>query len=179
MLINQIEIKDNILNKLKFFDNGFSDLFLDYTAERIVSYENDTSIAYGVDDRFGNYFYLRNDGNIQISKSNEIVAHISNLELKNPVVLVAVVSDANPNELLKCLLNALGTFNEIEIQRAFITNEKVITSEYSFLKLDAQKSILARLGNKTLIKIGFTMFENFQPNDRECFDCNPCKDCYL
>ena len=177
MSINQKEIKDSILSKLKFFNNGFSDLFMDHAAEKIISYENDESLSYGIDDRFGNYFYLRNDGNIQISKTNGVLSNYSGLELKNPIVMVALVSNVNPNELLKCLLNTIGTNNEIEIHRAFITNETVVISEFSFLKSEAQKSILSRLGGKTLIKIAFTIFEDFQPNDRDCFTCNPCKDC--
>ena len=177
MSISQNEIKDSILSKLKFFNNGFSDLFLDQAAQKIVSYENDESLSYGIDDRYGNYFYLRNDGNIQISKSSAIVQHISNLDIRNPIVLVANVANANPNELFKCLLNVIGISNEIEINRAFLTNEKVITSEFAFLKSEAQKNILSRLGGRTLIKIAFTIYENFQPNDRDCHDCNPCKDC--
>ncbi|WP_312208276.1 hypothetical protein [Empedobacter sp.] len=178
MSVTQVEIKNEILEKMKFFNNGFSDLFMDYTAERLVSYKENTSISYGIDDRFGNYFYLRNDGDIKVSKSRDrIIDHIPNIELSNPIVFVANVANADPNELLKCLLNSLGTNNEIEINKAFITNEKVIKSEYSFLNIDAQKNILSRIGDRSLVKISFTIFEIFQPNDRDCVKCNPCIDC--
>ncbi|ADX66961.1 Uncharacterised protein [Weeksella virosa] len=176
-MISQSHIKKNLLNQLNFFNYGFSDLYMDHSAKRLISLDQKENVAYGVDDRYGNYFYLRNDGNVRVSQGEKIIESSKNLLLTNTIVLVANVSNAYPEKLLECLLNYLGIQDDIIINSAQITNEKVINSEYPLLDRAEKNIILSQLHNRTLVKLEFISYSTMQPNERNCYECNPCKNC--
>lgn len=176
-MINQEHIKQNLLDRLNFFNYGFADLYMDHSAKRLISLEQKESVAYGIDDRFGNYFYLRNDGNVRISQGERIIASSKNLLLSNSIVLVANVSNVHPEKLLECILNYLGVQDDVMINSAQITNEKVVDSEYPLLEREEKNKILSQLHNRTLVKIDFTSYSTMQPNERDCYECIPCKKC--
>ena len=180
MQIEAENIKNSLLEKLKFFNNGFANVYLDETASKYVSLDGKENIALGVDDRYANYFYIRSSGDIRINKSRQQLVNCSTtIEMTSSMVLFANIQKGNPEKLLECLINALliSVGEDFEITRAETTNEKVIKSEYIFLGLDAVKSILLRTFNRTFVKIEFTLFKEMQPNDKSCYTCNPCIDC--
>lgn len=173
-------IKNSLLEKLKFFNNGFANVYLDETASRYLSLDGKTDIALGIDDRYGNYFYIRNNGTVKISKAKVQMSNcVTSLDLNTNMVLVANMSNANPDKLLECLLNALSVSvsEDFEITSATLTNEKVVLSEYSFIGIEKIKSLLMRLGKRTLVKIEFVLYKQMNPNSKDCYTCNPCIDC--
>lgn len=181
MLINQKNIADKLMDDLEFFNHGFHGLYIDHTAARLVTTDGKTNLAYGIDDRFGNYFYLRNDGVVNIGNAAKIMDCDKSLELRSNIVFVANVKNADPEQLLQCILNSLGTHHDngaqLQITSALITNERVVATEYPFMKADEHKQILARISGWSLVKVVFSGFSFFQPNSRDCWDCKPCKDC--
>lgn len=177
---NELEnIKNVLIDNLKFINNGFANLYLDETASKYISLDNKTNVALGIDDRYANYFYLRSVGNIQVSKAPKLVSDVNTLEFSNSISLVVNVAKANPDKLLECFVNALMVYSneDFEIIRILSTNEMVVKSEYSFLNQEGIKSILARLSGRTMLKIEFTLYKTLQPNTRACYECNPCLDC--
>ena len=172
-------IKNVLVDGLKFINNGFANLYLDETASKYVSLDGKTNVALGIDDRYANYFYLRSNGNMQVSNGKRLTGCVPTLQLNDSISLVVNVAKASPDKLLECVLNALAIYTkeDFEVTRIYTTNEKVVKSEYAFLGQDAIKQILARLSGRTLLKIEFTLFKEFQPNPRDCYKCNPCLDC--
>lgn len=174
-LIDKIE-KD-ILDRYKFFDYGFSNMYIDYSAKKILNYSEEEYIEFGIDDRLGNYFYIRHDGDTSIDYGVDVIDINKNIEIQNNYSLVAVVDGADAEKLLYCLINVLGLYNNLKLYKAYITKERVINSEYSFLNSEDRNNILYKTSNKTLIKVLFNTFEYYQPFDKECFCCNPSKTC--
>lgn len=172
-------LKDWVLSKNKYFNIGFANLCYDNISGRLRSTEDSEDIAAGVDDRFGNYFYIRHAGGIQYRRSNEQLSGCRNSQdIFINCTIVSVVNDAFALDLQLCVLNSLLRYRAAEIKpiSGLIVREDVVKKEYPNMKANALEVILQNLGNKTIISIDFEYGTPFHPNGDDC-PCQPCKTC--
>lgn len=172
-------LKKWVLEKNKYFQNGFANLHYDNISGRLRSTEGDEDIAAGIDDRFGNYFYIRHTGGVQYRRSSEQLSGCRNgQDIFVSCTIVCVVNDAMAADLNLCVLNSLLRYRDADIKpiRGLIVREEVVKKEYPNMKPKALEVILQNLGNKTIISIDFEFGSAFHPNGDDC-PCQPCKTC--
>lgn len=171
MLNSLVEnIKQTILETNEYFVNGYSKVIQNPDLGLVLDGEMPVFPA----DNLGNYFYLRLPNNVGFDNStyNYIADNIKGTGLVAPVVLVAIVRDADPDKLIKNLVNTLqGLCDEIiTFTQAIYIREEVIRQELQFMNPEARDKALANV-NQTIVSVSFTINEPFEYS--RCIT-NPC-----
>lgn len=165
-----IQIKDYILETNLYFDRGFSDVYLD--EKRGIVHNNNVVFPM---DTLGNYFYLRLPSVVRFTTrpQDKISDCLYGFSINAPVILVAVVKDADADKLMTNLLSTLAS-QSVSIQSAIFESASVVLQELARTKTEIQDAALARIGKHTIVSISFTLDSQFIPSN--CI-VNPCKEC--
>lgn len=166
------DIKNAILQYNTYFDKGFTGVYQD-ERKGIVHNEN---VIFPM-DTLGNYFYLRLPSVVRFTTrpQDKISDCLYGMSVNAPIILVAVVKDADPDKLVKNLLYTLATMN-VSIQSAVFDSASVVLQELSRVSSSVQDAALARISNHTIVSIAFTLDSVFIPQKLNCIT-NPCKEC--
>ncbi len=172
-------LRDYILKKNPYFSSGYANAFTDTETEAIYAYVNGDLKAIFPEDRFGNYFYLRNDPNIKFTpKTGYQECGIGRFNFDDAMTcyLVAVVNDADDYELINNLRNTvLGFGGLIGIPvNAMWQRENVVLSEMKDFSEECKFTALTNLKDQSIVKIQLTLSKEYIPNN--CIN-NPCKTC--
>jgi len=170
-------LKEYILSTNKYFNSGFINVYFDSSASIYLSSEKQDLTPFGIDDRLGNYFYIRSLGNIKYRYSrNQLSICQNSQEVSQEFRLISIVNNGINYKMIECLLNSILTFQTFEIQVNSSNDliESIIRNEYNYLKKEKINSILMNLGNKKIISIDFLIKTDFYPSKCECKPCNEC-----
>lgn len=174
-----ILLRDHILDKNKYFNQGFANVYQDATTGLIYQGDSSEKFAVGIDDTFGNYFYLRTDPEIRYNDSRpQLRDSKPSLDENVRSYLVAVVDDARPKDLVQCLLDTLLKYSNERIRpvRAIYIREAAIAKELSKLVKEDVEYALQNLGERQVIIIEFEFNTRFSPLPDNCI-INPCNTC--
>ncbi len=136
----------------------------------------------GIDDRFGNYAYIRHDGKITYSKVapiETISGCVASIRKSLPATLVAVLYDADPEKLEECLINSLITWQGGNGAALTVTSGQILTQHAVLDEIDNledadAKEVLQKIDRYTVVSINFTLSSLQHAVSRQC-PCNPCK----
>lgn len=173
------DLKDFILSKNTYFNNGYAGAFKDETG-LVYTIPKKDRLPLSINDKLGNYFYIRLDGDISINPSSSIKAMDCNGGLgyydTARVQLVAFMKDADAYTLMGNLRTTVSGYNALSCipVSANLISESVIRAENSGLKDDDIQAMLQRLKNLTVIRLTLEITA-IQP-ETSCI-YNPCKSC--
>jgi hypothetical protein len=175
-----IALKDFLLDKNRFFDQGLANVYLDEITGLIYQGDGSEKFAVGIDDQFGNYFYIRTDADIRYSQSRPQVTD-SSMALDETVkcYLVAVVDQARPKELVQCLLNSIVRYGNERIRpiRALYIREIAVAKELARLPKEDIQYALQNLAERQVVVLEFDFTTKFTARADGC-PCDPiCKTC--
>lgn len=164
-------IKEFILEKNTYFNNGYSDVYQNEEVGLVLSGNNPVFPA-----DLGNYFYLRLHTNVTFSNGgvNSIADSIKGVGLNVNIVLVAIVKEAKHDILLQNLVNTIQAYcgEDISFNGATYNSDEVIRQELSFMTQDARDKAMANLpDNLAIVSLSFTYSAPFTFNN--CI-YNPC-----
>lgn len=174
MLIAEVNtIKDLILQNNPYLHNGYTNVYQNTDYGIILE---DGSQAVFPASELGNYFYLRLPNNVNFRNGGEftISDSIKGLGLIANIVLVACVSNADPDKLLENLLNTLMHSCEMNIDftSAIIHKNDVISQELAFMSEVQRSKAKANVPDRyTIVSLSFTLAHSFKFN--KCI-VNPC-----
>lgn len=162
-------IRDYILTKNTYFQNGYSDVIQD--VKGII--RNGQQIVFP-DDKKGNYFYLRQPDKFDITAST--MAKISDcrggVAYKGDITLVAYLTNADANTVISNLVVTLLGISEVYLKSAIVQPERVVLNELSKSSDDVKKKGMANIHSKmTLVSVIFTVEEDILS---KCIT-DPCK----
>lgn len=168
-----------LLDNLGFFNQAFANVYLDESTGYILQGDGSEKFAVGIDDHFGNYFYIRTDPDIRYSDARSPLTDTGkNLDETLKCYLVAVVDDAKPKELVQSVLNALLLYGNQRIRptRAIYHRETAVGKELAKIDKEAVQYVLQHLGEKQVVILEFDFITVFSPIHFECIP-SPCKSC--
>ena len=175
-----ILLRDFVLDKYRLFDQGFANVFLDELTGLIYQGEGSEKFAVGVDDEFGNYFYIRTDAAIDYSDSRQQLSDSSRmLDETIRCYLVAVVDGARPKELVQRLLNTLLSYGKERIRpiRSVYIREVAAAKELAKIRKEDLQYVLEHLHERQVVSLEFQFTTQFSRLPENCLP-NPCKsDC--
>lgn len=165
----------HILTNNPYFDKGFGNAF----KEQGVVYAEDVTAILFPQDTYGNYFYLRHDGEISFREergsemANRGPGRIGFIDAQ-PMALVAVMRDANAYTLLNNLRNSAMGYNALVAvpTGALLVREQVVIDEMRGAEDEEVGKALANLNNQTIIRIKLTVYKSWRGNT--CIT-DPCK----
>lgn len=169
-----------ILTHNPYFKQGFANVSIDEKLG-IVGDENKPIFP---SSSFGDYFYVRYAAPVALSNlaSGFMEEGRMAASYQIPLVLVAVVRDADSDILFTNLLTTLANYKDKGLQavRFERTSEEVIeivTTELAGLKPADLDAALQRLDtSQTLVSIRFTLVSDIEIQSLSCIQ-NPCKPC--
>lgn len=164
-----------------WFDEVAGPAWVDDFTGRLLYGENNDYKETGIDDRLGNYAYIRTAGVISYQRPfNRATDCLPQSSKSLPATLVAVLYDGEPYKMESTLHDTLLTWGK---DGAFITlsNSQVITNlavldEYAAAGKEVQEEALQRIGRYTVVSINFTVNLQQVVMMSTC-PCNPCKSC--
>lgn len=174
-------LKDFILSKNTYFDNGYANVFKDSDTKKIFTRSGNELVCVFPNDNLGNYFYLRNEAGIQYQPQlAERVTDSGPARLlfndNVSVQLIAVVKDADAYVLLNNLRNTAMMYKEMNVipASAIWLSEDVIVTEMAGSEAKDISAALQRIKNETIVRLTLTVSKQYIPNN--CI-VNSCKNC--
>ncbi|WP_346318178.1 hypothetical protein [Chitinophaga sp. YIM B06452] len=170
------KLKDFLMDKLRFFNQGFANVYLDELTGLIYQGDSFEKFAVGINDSFGNYFYIRTEANIDYSESRPQVTDSSaSVDEALRCYLVAVVDKAQPKELVQAILNALLQYGSEKIRpvRAVHHRETAVAKELAKIGREEIKDVLQRLGSWQVVILEFSLYTRFTAKPFNCIP-SPC-----
>lgn len=153
-----IALKDFILNRAGVFCSGFANVILDESTGLIVRGDGFEKQAIGIDDRFGNYFYIRNEPEIRYTDArSQFSDSRRSVDETVKCYLVAVVDNALPKELIQILLDSLLVYGDKRIRpiKAISTREAAVAKELAKIPKEDLQSVLQHLYDWQVVSIEF------------------------
>lgn len=172
-----ISLRDFVLDKNRFFNQGFAGVFLDELTGLIYQGEGSEKFAVGIDDQFGNYFYIRNEANIDYTESRTQLSDNSRtLDETTKCYLVAVVDNADPKALVLCLLNTLMNYGNERIRpvRSICIREVAVQKELAKIRKEDVQFVLERLSERQVVSLEFQFTTKYKVVPFSCIP-SPCK----
>lgn len=161
-------LREYILSNNNYFTDGFDNAF---QQDGIYCRRNNDLLQIFPNDNNGNYFYIRQIGNITF---NKIQPKPYIYQDKTSYKLVAIVSNADPNKLINNLRSTLLNYSEIDVKDASFIRELIIIAELQRMKNNIIQKALQRLKNETIVSISFDLYSTFIASN--CKIINPCND---
>lgn len=174
-----IQLKDFLLGHLGFFNQGFANVYLDELTGLVHQGDGSEKFAVGINDIFGNYFYIRTDAEIRYSDTRPQFSDTRrSIDETVKCYLVAVVDDAKPKLLVQSLLNCILNYGNERIRpiRAIYHRETAVAKELSKLSDEDIVYALQHLEEKQVVIIEFDFTTIFTPEKPACIPL-PCKTC--
>lgn len=174
--VDFILLKEFVLENNQYFNLGFANVYLDDLTGLIYQGESFEKFAIGINDTFGNYFYLRTDPDIryvdtriQLSDNKRTIDEIVHC------YLVAIVENAKPKELVQCLLDTLLKYGNERIRpvRSIYIREAAVAKELKKLSKEHINQVLQNLGTRQVAIIEFDFITTYSPISTSCLP-NPC-----
>lgn len=180
---NYIHLKNYILQRNPYFNQGFSNVHYERLTGRITADEHRVEILAGVDDHKGNYFYIRTEDGFSYAPLRQVSNCRPATQVYTAGMLVAVVRKGNAKDLHYNLLNTLlsyrgpdESYTQPVTGRIFASD--VIETEFASLEDKDIKSIIARaaLQELTLVSIAFRINFEVHAANETCYK-TPCEGC--
>jgi len=174
------KVRDCILANNKYFCEGYSNVWRDEQTNQILTMKADQYKVVFPNDTLGDYFYLRNDGNIVFNPSAEnLISDCidSAYDTNITVNLVAIMDNADPEELLSNLLTTIQYCEgfRTNLVSASTNPSTIITNELLNLA-DADIQAALQRNKRTIVSLTFNMIDAIVIKDPSCIE-NPCKLC--
>lgn len=172
------QLRDFILQKNTYFDNGFAFAFQDVTEGYI--FESD-KVIFPADD-LGNYFYLRLPDALKFDYSKEYQASdcYNGVGIVFDIVLVACVRNAEYDILVDNLINTLFSYkNQVLKQtKVILAQDEVILQELRKVKTkeDIEAALQRIPDDMTFCSIHLTFTISYVTQGTGCI-VNPCLPC--
>lgn len=166
------KIKDAILVDNDYMFAGFANVSVNPMIGVVVDMD-DMEIPVFPADTFGNFFYLRSDGDVKFGGSigTGVSDDNSALGVSFGLVLVACVKDADEDSLLNNMLNTLMDYQNdywIEVASADVNKYNVVAKELSGMDRESKMKALSNIPKEsTIISIKL--------NIRTIFNKSNCK----
>lgn len=169
------EIAEAILNACGFFQRGFPFAQIWEGKDLVVEQPGPNGEAryVGINDIFGNYFYIRVGAQIDAEPAKASADCASAIHERYACSLVAIVAGADPFILKDAILNILLKHG-LKIGAQSMDAPAILKAELKGLDDAGADRAVARLKNNTLVKIDFELRRLFQTNSCEY---SPCKSC--
>ncbi len=176
------QLRDFILEQNAYFVNGYANAYKDDVTNAIHVRDGKDVQRLLPADTAGNYFYLRNDGQLKHeAKEPERLTdngaqRLSFLDTQ-VVYLVAVVNNADPYQLVENIRNTAMMYQNMNVQpvSSHWNREQVVTAELAKMKADDISAVLQRLKDETIVRIQLNVSKVFLPTT--CI-INPCNNDY-
>ncbi|PUZ25016.1 hypothetical protein DCC81_11930 [Chitinophaga parva] len=164
-----IALKDFILNRAGVFCSGFANVILDESTGLIVRGDGFEKQAIGIDDRYGNYFYIRNEPEIRYTDARSQISDTRrSVDETVKCYLVAIVENAMPKELIQILLDSLLQYGDKRIRpiKSISTREAAVAKEFAKIPKEDLQNALQHLYNRQVVIIEFDFVTTW--NAGEC-----------
>jgi len=153
------QLKDFILQKYSFFNNGYANVIKPDNTQIVVD-ENMNEYV-GIADNLGNYFYIRS-----LKKSNYDKLDNNRYSKITQCRIVVVGNNLDDDILEQSIINSL-VVNRCIIQSSNVDKTSVFREE------TGTQNMTNALKEMNIISIDFEVLELVNP--RNCGDLNPCK----
>lgn len=165
-------LKEYILDKNKYFDNGFANAYKDNSTHAVWVREHKDLIRIMPADTIGNYFYLRNETWTKYEAKEpqrlaDTGAHRLTFLDTMSVQLVAVVDSADPYMLLENLRNTVLMYpalNVVPVTGSW-NREQVVSTELAKMRIDDVNAALQRLKEQTIVRLSLSVTKTFIPTN--------------
>jgi len=177
-MIEQIKnIADRIKATHAWFDDVYAPCWFDEKTGRILMGDNFDYRQIGIDDRLGNYAYIRYSGNIRYDENRKAgTGCLGAITKVLPCTLVAVLLDGDVSKLETCLVNTLLSFPTIKISSCELLTVNVLANELKYADAATLDEALHNIDRYTLLSIDFSIIGEQISLSINC-PCNPCKSC--
>jgi hypothetical protein len=163
------EFASFILAQNTYLSKGFAPAFLE---DGKVLYRDGSDFTnVSIQDGLGNYFYLRYDGDMTFPvergmKASDCGAGRVGFLDSVPMVMVVVMTDADPTLLLNNMRNTALSYSSLAVlpTSAQLVREVVVFDEMRGASEEEITDALARLDRQTIIKIKMTVAKSFIAN---------------
>lgn len=174
-----IALKGYILEKNPYFKKGYANAFKEDVTKQVIAVNKSDFIPLMPNDTLGNYFYLRNDGDIRHAiQDKERLADCKILTFLDSinVHLVAIVKDADAWTLLTNLRSTLLSYKGMDIvpTSSSVIREQVVIGEMRGQNEEDIAATLQRLKKETIIRVTMSVNKSFTASS--CI-VNVCKTC--
>lgn len=173
------DLKDFILARNTYFNKGYANAFRDDNGLVMVQQKKQL-VPVSVNDKLGNYFYMRLDGDISINPTSGLKVKDANGGLgyydSARVQLVAFMKDADEYILINNLRTTVTGYSGISCVPvgANLIRESIIRAEHSGVATNDVQAMLQRLKNLTVVRL---TIEITAVQGETCTIYNPCKTC--
>lgn len=152
-------IGDQILDKNKFFANGFTDTFLHEEKGLLLS--NDQNEYLNITDVKGNYFYIGHKPKANVSLGMAVSDCGRSYNFGYDCFLVAITEGMDELILLNSIINSIGA--RLQTIVSVSTNIPfILTEELKPLNAAMVNSTIAKMTGRQAVKITFTQKVHFQ-----------------
>lgn len=176
-----IAFKDYILKLNTYFQVGFYNAYKDLEAKKIFAKEDAGSAEHKAvfpEDKFGNYFYIRNEGEISHQeKFDERLSDCSSAYNDSlSITLIAVIGNVDALTVIENLRNTCNKYRDLKAipSNSNFNKEKIIKEEMSGFDAKVIADAMKRSGKKVIIRMRLTLNKVFIPTN--CI-VDPCKNC--
>lgn len=177
-------LRDFILAKNTYFQVGFANAFKVRSlgsANNGLIFSRAKSgdlIAVSPQDTFGNYFYMRNDEGIIRVPTTPIAGTKQMFKDTIKINLVAILKQGDPMAVMDNITNTLGMYKDCTTNATGLSynwnREQIIVDELSGVKDDDIAAALQRLGEHTIMRMTFSIYNLATVND--CME-SICPEC--
>lgn len=176
-----IALRDYILAQNTYFDNGYYYAVKDVENKQVMALDGNKIVTVFPNDRLGNYFYLRSDGEVKhnIREGERIrdcgAQRIAFLDTET-VYLVASVINADALTLVNNLRITALAYNGLQVIPASsnYNREIVVFGELTGVEKEDISAALQRLKKETIVRLTLSVNKKYIASN--CIEpvCNPC-----
>lgn len=181
-MINDIlkRVCDCILKNNQYFCKGYCNVYQDVNTFQILTSENNEYKVVFPNDSLGDYFFLRNTGEINFEAN--VIDRISDCsdsgyDSRISVTLIAIMDDADPDTLLTNLISTIqncGNFRTTLLS-ASTNMSNIISLQLKGMNKSDIDATLQRM-KQTIVSVTFNIVDAIQLINPSCIQ-NPCKSC--
>lgn len=170
-----VKFRDFLLGELPFFQAGYVNCFKDAEMNGIYTRNKEDLIPVFPQDKFGNYFYLRNDMTVNFApeRSFNLGCEKGYIDTIN-IDLIAMVRGADAWKLINAIRNTVVKFPDMQIRavNALWNREQIVRDELR--GMDGTEKAVARLRGWTVAKIRLLTAQKFLTGDCDINVCDGC-----
>ncbi len=176
-----IALRDFILTNNTYFDNGYYSAIKDVENKRVQAVNGNQIVTVFPNDRLGNYFYLRSEGETKFNvRDGERLRdcgaqRITFLDVET-IYLVASVKDADALALVNNLRITALSYSSLNVipTSANYHRELVVFTELQGVEKEDVSATLQRLKSETIVRLALQVNSKYVASN--CV-VDPCKSC--
>jgi len=160
-------LAEHILANNKYFQKGFDNAFIQ---DGVYARDGRDLLRIFPNDNYGNFFYILGANRAEYHQVGQNPLMYQDIQ---KMTLVAVVDNANPEQVVSNIRSTLLTYKNINVTSASWNREIIVIDQLKGIGIDKIQQALQRLKNETIVQIEFTNFRQFVPSN--CEIKNPCE----